>query len=393
MRIYCQSTFATSFKPEVDAWTPIPELRKSNDKIVTILFISPLHVLYDTPSFDPVFEATSKVKQRGGGSSQARYARGNPVYGVLGCVDEYQLCNSTDCWPLEDREDAKSRSIIDPAYWHMHLALERSNIYDATAKRLGSSLVASRMLSQYSSPGLASDHWKTEVTHWFGTSLARIQFDAWSIATGEGHGIPTYYDATPDVVKEGRLCGRFKFKNPAFTNISLAAFITFVLMPVYTFILHCKTTDVVHFVRCRFFWERFGPCRLHKQLPKPDTADRTVRNPQTALTVGLNGENTTGQARAGGDVSDSPADSSTIGAGADDGDLSVGRVSGLESNIGYRNLTARAGRARPITPPLENSAKAGHHNEDEGETVAELFLRPVIALMLWAHGLLRKHER
>lgn len=383
------STFATSFKPEFDAWTPIPELRKPNDKVVTILFISPLHVLYDTPSFDPVFEATSKVKRPNGDSSEARYARGNPIYGVLACVDDYQLCNATDCWPLEDREDAKSRSIIDPAYWHMHLTLERSNIYDATAKRLGGSLVASRMLSQYSSPGLATDHWKTEATHWFGTSLARIQFDAWSIATGEGHDIPTYYDATPDVVKEGRLCGRFKFKNPKFTNIALVPLIAFVLMPFYTFIFQCKTADIAHFVRCRLFWKRFGSCAWHAGLPSPEAVNPLARDPEAASSAGTNG-NTTGQAHAGRNSSDSPGESSTIAVDSEDGDLSARHAFGTETDIGNGNVTARARRTKPVASVLENRDMAYRDEEDEGETVFEfLILRPA----LWAYQAVRNTRK
>lgn len=321
------------------------------------------------------------MKRPDGDSSEPRYARGNPIYGVLACVDEYQLCNATDCWPLEDRDNAKSRSIIDPAYWHMHLTLERSNIYDATAKRLGGSLVASRMLSQYSSPGLATDHWKTEATHWFGTSLARIQFDAWSIATGEGHDIPTYYEATPDVVKEGRLCGRFKFKNPKFTNISPVPLIIFVLMPLYTFIFHCKTADISHYVRCRLFWKRFGACKRHAGLPSPETANTLARGPEEASSAGTNG-NTVGQAHAGRSSSDRHGESSTIAVDVEDGNLSAQHAFGTESDLGNGNATARARRRKPVASVLETRDIEYRHEEDDGETVFELLiLRPT----LWAY--------
>jgi len=174
---------------------------------------------------------------------------------------------------MQDQDGAKYRSIIDPAFWHMHLALEHSTIHDATAMRLGNSLVAQRMLSGALSPGLKNDHWKTEVIHLFATSLSRVQFDAWSIASGEGHDVSTYHDTTPDIVKEGRLCGQFKFKSPEFATISLSALIVLVTMPLYTWMLHWKIVTVQHKVLCGLCRKRLGRCEKCELLARSETVD------------------------------------------------------------------------------------------------------------------------
>lgn len=72
-----------------------------------------------------------------------------------------------------------------PAYWMMKLSLENSNIYDSILKRLGTALLAQHKITQYTSEPLSDDHWMLEARRLFEISLARIQFDAWNIASGE----------------------------------------------------------------------------------------------------------------------------------------------------------------------------------------------------------------
>jgi hypothetical protein len=105
------------------------------------------------------------------------------------------------------------------------LSLLNSNIYDSIAKRLGTALIAHGLISQYNSVALDDFHWVTEAERLFATSLARIQFDAMNIASGEDWvhvGQDGYVDKTPD--EAGDLCGIFKFKSTGYTNIDLWAF-------------------------------------------------------------------------------------------------------------------------------------------------------------------------
>ncbi|KAL2048570.1 hypothetical protein N7G274_000482 [Stereocaulon virgatum] len=122
------------------------------------------------------------------------------------------------------------------AYWFMKWSLENSNIYDSIKWRLGTALLAQESVSQWVSIPLPPDQWQLEANQLFATSLARVQYDAWSIATGEDRQRPGYVDKTPDEAK-GQLCGLYKFKTLDFTNINLAAFIGLAVLAIFVFIL------------------------------------------------------------------------------------------------------------------------------------------------------------
>ena len=111
----------------------------------------------------------------------------------------------------------------NPAYWLMKWSLENSNTYDAIKRRLGSSLLAQESVSQFVSVPLESNQWEIEAMNMFTTSLARVQFDAWRIATGQGRERPGYVEVTPDEAK-GQLCRLLKIRGPGYTNINTLAF-------------------------------------------------------------------------------------------------------------------------------------------------------------------------
>lgn len=102
----------------------------------------------------------------------------------------------------------------------MKLALGSSNIYDAIVRRLGTALIAQERVSQSLSRALGDGHWKSEAARLFATSLARIQFDALVIASGEDSDQEGYIDMAPD--EAGNLCGLFKFKSSSYKNLDLA---------------------------------------------------------------------------------------------------------------------------------------------------------------------------
>ena len=62
-----------------------------------------------------------------------------------------------------------------------------------------------------------------EADQLFATSLARIQWDAWDIASGADRNLPGFVEMTPDEAR-GQLCGIYKFKTSDYTNVNLPAF-------------------------------------------------------------------------------------------------------------------------------------------------------------------------
>ena len=129
------------------------------------------------------------------------------------------------------------------AYWLMKWSLEDSNIYDSVKWRLGTALLAQESVSQFVSLPLPSDQWQLEASQLFATSLARIQYDALGIATGEDRQRPGYVEVTPDEAK-GTLCGIYKFKSPDHTNINLIAFIGLNILAIAIIILSLNASTI-----------------------------------------------------------------------------------------------------------------------------------------------------
>ena len=145
------------------------------------------------------------------------------------------------CWSMKSPLPAD-----DPntgSYWLMKWSLENSNTYESIKWRLGSALLAQESVSQLVSVPLPDNQWEVEASQLFATSLARIQYDAWGIARGEGRGQPGYIEVTPDEGR-GKLCSLYKFKSTGYTNVNLIGLIGLPLIALVIFILSLDVSSL-----------------------------------------------------------------------------------------------------------------------------------------------------
>ena len=200
------------------------------------------HIYHTVPSFDKVFPA--EAPRYFDWDKNPVYYNSNPKAGVLACVDKTELCSPDGkiCWSMTAGEPQGIP--ITPAYWLMKWALESSTIADSITLRLGSALVAQESISQSIASNRLDPHqWEIETELLFATSLARIQFDAMAIATGEGRDRSGYKEVTPDEAK-GQLCNLFKFKTVGYTNINFAALIGIFLILPLLFVLSLEARRI-----------------------------------------------------------------------------------------------------------------------------------------------------
>jgi hypothetical protein len=122
----------------------------------------------------------------------------------------------------------------------MKWALEKSNTYESIKYRLGSALLAAKNVAQYVSTPLSPEQWIVEGSALFATSLARIQYDVNSIATGEDRERPGYIEVTSEEGR-GRLCKIYKFKSLGYSNINILAWIGLSLLAAAIWVLSWKT--------------------------------------------------------------------------------------------------------------------------------------------------------
>lgn len=194
-----------------------------------------MHIYHVEPSFDPIFNA--QEPRHFPDLREPYYYNSDPRARAFACVDTSELCapDGDKCWSMTASTPPKAA--VSPAYWLMKWSLENSNSYDSIKWRLGSALLAQESVSQSVSNPLRSNQWQLEASQLFATSLARIQYDAWKIASGEDHDrAPEYKEVTPDEAK-GRLCGLYKYRTPDYTNVNLAAFIGLIVLAFTIFVL------------------------------------------------------------------------------------------------------------------------------------------------------------
>ena len=193
-----------------------------------------MHIYHVKPSFDPIFPANEP--HYFDDYREPFYYNADPRARALACVDTSELCSpdGTSCWSMTSPLPPDTQS--SPEYWLMKWSLENSNIHDSIKWRLGTALLAQERVSQSVSIPLSPHQWQLEANQLFATSLARIQYDAWQIATGEDRDRPGYVEVTPDEGR-GRLCGLYKFKTSDYVNVNLAGLIGLPLLAVTIFVL------------------------------------------------------------------------------------------------------------------------------------------------------------
>lgn len=205
------------------------------------MFVSSTHIYHTERSFDPIFYADEPHYFEG--FRAPFYYNSDPRARVLACVDKSEVCSpdGNTCWSMTAPvlEEVSSPA----AYWLMKWSLENSNIYDSIKWRLGTALLAQESVSQYVSLPLPSNQWQLEASQLFATSLARIQYDALDIATGEDRKRPGYVEVTPDEAR-GNLCGIYKFKSLDYTNINLIAFIGLNILAIAIIILSLNASTI-----------------------------------------------------------------------------------------------------------------------------------------------------
>jgi hypothetical protein len=216
-------------------------------------------------SVDPIFPATAKYRYPD--DTVDYYMNESPKSRAFACIDETQFCDPTGkyCWHDDRDIPLKAKGIDeDPAYWFMVNALKKSNTYDSINLRLGSSLLAQQCVGEARSQALTDQHWELEAEHMFRTSLARAQFDTWSLASGEDHDQDGYKNTVDD--HPTHMCGYFKFRTSGHVNISIWSFWVLCSVLPITFLLSVKLKTY------RQIWHKTKHL-VNRSTPKEDVQD------------------------------------------------------------------------------------------------------------------------
>ena len=246
---------------------------------MTIIFVSALHIFYSKPSSDPIFPADTP--RFVGDDSKPWYYKSDPRARAFACIDRHELCSPDGkiCWSMIETGGVD----LPPDYWLMKLSLFKSNVYDSIAKRLGSALIAQDKVSQFTSEALDDKHWMKEAERLFATSLARTQFDAWSIASGEDwihEGNDGYVNLTPD--EAGNLCGIFKFNSTVYRNVKFWPFFGLLWVLPVAWFLSLKNSTVIRAFGNTLYFRRYArPAVDSSLLPQSNEQASATDAPPT----------------------------------------------------------------------------------------------------------------
>ena len=188
---------------EEGSWIPIPALNRT-DADVSLFLLMPNSIIYNDPTFDPLFQATTPRSIAAGTNGEnITYYEPDRQVNVLSCMDQFQFCNPTKetCTPLIAFSAISEQVLVDPQLGlnaaqlntanHIGLAIPGQLAFDIVDPRGPNSLIASEsVVDNRNFAALPPTQWMREVDNWFGVSMAKLQHRIVELATG------------PDVIPE-----------------------------------------------------------------------------------------------------------------------------------------------------------------------------------------------
>ncbi|KAG4433183.1 hypothetical protein IFR05_011343 [Cadophora sp. M221] len=163
-------------------WVPIEDLNRT-DADVSIFFLNSNGMRYFQKVLDPLFYADREFSVPLRYENITAYSSTN-LTSVLACTDQYQIQNPNTNTATELTSTYKAylqalqiglNNAQLAAVARLGLTSYDSLMFSSVGGLSSAALHASDTTFQSLSPGLPDDQWRTEVTGWFNTSLARLQ--------------------------------------------------------------------------------------------------------------------------------------------------------------------------------------------------------------------------
>lgn len=171
------------------SWEPVSPLNRT-DADITLIFIASNSVMYDTPVDDPVFSAhaISNLNISDSEGQKVVLYEADYYLGVIGCASQHQVCNGDTCTALSARAEAfSSSSGLTMTQRNIFGRLGFVNVYtgivDVIDGRSATALRAAETARGIHQASLPSNQWQIELSSWFDTGLASLQFALREYAT------------------------------------------------------------------------------------------------------------------------------------------------------------------------------------------------------------------
>ncbi|KAL9026518.1 MAG: hypothetical protein Q9180_007472 [Flavoplaca navasiana] len=195
------------------AWEPIPAVNRT-DGDISIFFLTANSVSYQEPVIDPFYIATTPKPIQGTDANLTFYSPDFMV-NVMACVDQHQFCNpfTRQCTPLNGvlvlgsgitQLNLNAAQYTTALLINLHLA--ELTTYSIVHSRGALALRATETLNDNFQVGLPSTQWMTEMSSWFGISMAKLQQKVVQYATGPSTIPDSYNLIKPQTAAERNIC-------------------------------------------------------------------------------------------------------------------------------------------------------------------------------------------
>lgn len=246
--MYLSSTHCSDPVSNNINFTPLPEL-KAGHFPVTLLFVSSHGLLYPEHRTDPIFPADTLAKFPPAYTGPSQYYQNSTQAGILGCVDEYQICKAITgpCW-----DNSNSTSILKSPGRHklttnenvaalLLLSLDLSTACGSIQFRGAEALDAQSKVADMHSLMLSHHQWEVEAEKMFQTSLARMQLNTYDIVRGTASDLTAYHNILPS--RYYGIRDMVLIRTVGFKNINFLGLVGILVTVMLLWIVGSKTTD------------------------------------------------------------------------------------------------------------------------------------------------------
>ena len=159
---------------------------KTEDSEFTLVFIAPNSIGYLGPVYDGVFSATTRANVTDYGLGSVYFSdtlTKGTWFSTIACHDQTRICGKDSCTPLTsspklDFRNLGLNSVQEATALRIKTMREHSNVWNMVHMQGSAALMASDLIMTVASPALPSDQWVLEVTTWYQSLLANLQYQA-----------------------------------------------------------------------------------------------------------------------------------------------------------------------------------------------------------------------
>ncbi|KAL8824813.1 MAG: hypothetical protein Q9170_008033 [Blastenia crenularia] len=260
------SLFAFAGDPN-QPWEPISALNRT-DADVSIFFLAANSITYSQPVTDPFYTATTLNQIDG---TNITYYSPDYQVTVLACTDQHQFCNPSNgnCTPLsatfslgQDALGSHQLNFNVAQYTTAQIIntfIASLTTYGSVHTRGTTALRASETVDDNKNQiGLPNTQWMTEISSWYGVSMAKLQQKIVQYATGPPY-IPDGFNVTGPLTKDmEKICNNQIIRSTGGTlSFSVLGVAIILIIGAILILTSLMIDPLMQFIRRKTGWKEY----------------------------------------------------------------------------------------------------------------------------------------